>query len=275
MLITSRANPRIKWLRTLGARKHREQEGVCFVDGVRLVSEAVAAGAEITLMVLAPDAMSDAARQAAAPLKAAGGPPVLLVGPHVFDALAPRGGHEGIAVVVRQRFRSLDDVIPRDELCWLGLGALEHPGSVGTLLRTCDAVGGRGVILLGDSLDPYDPIAVRTSHGAVFSQLLVRATPAELAAWARRHGCFVVGASPDAAAEYQAITYQAPLVLLLGHERTGLPGELRECCDALVRVPMAGRGDSHHVVVAAGLVLYEAFQQARGRPPHPPAGEGA
>jgi len=127
----------------------------------------------------------------------------------------------------------------------------------------CDAVGASGVILIGDSTDPYDPTAVRASLGAIFSQRVVKASFAQFAAWKRRHGCFVVGTSPAASADYRQIPYPTRVVLFMGSERVGLSPEQEAVCDAMVRIPMVGRCPSHHVAVATGIVLYEIFSQRR------------
>jgi len=141
---------------------------------------------------------------------------------------------------------------------------IRHPGSLGTILRIGDAVGGAGVVLIGDSSDPYDPTAVRASLGAIFSQRLVKASFEEFAAWTKRQGCFVVGTSPAAPVDYQAISYRPPTVLFLGSDRLGLSPEQQAICDVMVSIPMIGRCDSHHVAVATAVVLYELFNQRRG-----------
>jgi TrmH family RNA methyltransferase len=117
------------------------------------------------------------------------------------------------------------------------------------------------VILLGPCADPYDPAAVRASTGAVFAQELIRASPAQLAAWARHRGVMVAGAAPDAGLDYRAARYESPLVLAMGAEAHGLGPELRALCDLLVRIPMVGAADSLNLAIATGLMLYEAFRQ--------------
>src|SRR5207245_8395225 len=132
-----------------------------------------------------------------------------------------------------------------------------NPGNLGAILRTCDAVGCAGIILLGDTTDPYHPAALRASMGAVFSQRLVRAQLDEFARWKREHGYIVVGTSVTAEQEYRQVSYPAPLVLLMGSERLGLSAEQQAVCDMLVRIPMVGTGDSLNLAVATRGVLYE------------------
>ena len=135
--------------------------------------------------------------------------------------------------------------------------------SLAAILRTCDAVGGAGVILLGSTTDPYDPAAVRASMGAIFSQRLARTSFAELTAWCGRHSVAVVGTSPSAPLDYQAVAYQSPLVLLMGSEPRGLSSEQQALCDLTVNIPMVGHSDSLNLAVATGIMLYEVFNQRR------------
>jgi TrmH family RNA methyltransferase len=144
-------------------------------------------------------------------------------------------------------------------LCWVALEAIHSPGNLGTILRTCDAVGAAGVILLGEAADPYDPATVRASMGSLFAQRLVRATPAELLAWKQRHGCRLIGTSPAGTVDYRELIYRPPMVLFMGSERHGLPAVHQTLCDEMVRIPMVGAADSLNLAVATSVMLYEVF----------------
>ena len=143
------------------------------------------------------------------------------------------------------------------------LDTVRSPGNLGAMLRTSEAVGGAGLMLLGDAVDPYDPATVRASMGSLFSQRIIRTTPMEVARWARRPHCLLVGGSPAATTDYQAIDYRAPTVLLLGGERKGLSAAVQALCDVVVRIPMVGQTDSLNLAIAASLLLYEVFNQRR------------
>ena len=141
--------------------------------------------------------------------------------------------------------------------------AAQDPGNIGTILRTCDAVGVSGLILLANSADPYDPSAVRASMGAIFTQRLVRATWNDFVAWKKAHAVPLVGTSGGAAQDYQRVAFPAPMVLLMGSEREGLSPTQQAACDLLVRIPMVGHSDSLNLAIATAVVLYEAFDQKR------------
>jgi TrmH family RNA methyltransferase len=175
-------------------------------------------------------------------------------------SLVEQDGRHGLAAVVRQRWTRLDALRPDRDDCWVALDAVQYPGNLGTVLRTADAVGAKGVLLLEASADPHDPASVRASMGALFGLRLVRTGFAELAAWAGRHGVVMIGSSPSAGLDYRTATYRRPLLLLLGGEARGLSAEQLAACDRVVAIPMAGRGDSLNLAVAAGLLLYEAYR---------------
>ncbi len=263
-LISSRANPAIKQIRALQLRKERERSGLFFVEGIRLVTEAVQVDAPVVQVVVAPDLLKGAVgREAVATLRRRG-VPILDVTADVFASLSAKEGPQGLGAVVRQQWQPLAPPGPGDGLGWVALDAVQDPGNLGTILRTGDAVGAAGVILVGPTTDPYDPAAVRASMGAIFSQRLIRATWAEFAAWKHQFDITLLGTSDKAAADYQALAYHSPLVLFMGSERQGLSPEQQALCDQMVRIPMVGRSDSLNLAVASGVVLYEIFNQQRG-----------
>jgi len=260
-VISSKSNPAVKQIRSLRHRKEREESGLFFVEGVRIVGEAAETGADIHTCVFAPELLtSQFGHDTVATLRAAA-VPCLEVTRGVFDSISLKEGPQGIGAVVRQRWERLSSVVPGDELCWIVLGSVQDPGNLGTILRTADAVGAAGVILLGQSTDPYDPATLRGSMGAIFSQRLVRATLYELSAWKDRHTICVVGASGDADEDYRSLPYDRPVALFMGSERQGLSTEQQAQCDVMARIPMGGRSDSLNLAVATGVMLYQIFSR--------------
>ena len=189
----------------------------------------------------------------------AAGVPCLPVSPDAFESLSVREGPQGIAAVIRQQWLDITRAAPTSGLCWVVLEGVHDAGNLGSILRTGDAVGTAGVILVGDTADPYDPIAVRASTGALWSQRLVRADHARLAAWKLAHGVALVGTSDSAAVDFREARYPAPLALAMGSEQAGISPGLRALCDEIVRIPMVGRCDSLNLAVATSVVLYAIF----------------
>jgi len=160
--------------------------------------------------------------------------------------------------VLEQRWAALPDPDQvGEQATWVALEAVRDPGNLGTIVRTADAVGAGGVILVGTCADPYSREAVRATMGSIFDVPLVRASREEALALAAAWRGDVVGTHLQASEDFRAARYRAPALLVMGSEGPGLSPELARACSRLVRIPMAGRLDSLNLAVATALVLYE------------------
>jgi TrmH family RNA methyltransferase len=145
---------------------------------------------------------------------------------------------------------------------WVVAENLKDPGNLGTMLRTCDATGAGGVILLDQSCDPFSIEAVRASMGGLFTRKVAQASGADFFAWLRAGPGSLVGAALDGhTVDYRAYRLTAPTVLFKGKEQSGLPRAYAAVCDALVKLPMKGSADSLNVAVATAVLLYAALAQ--------------
>lgn len=261
--ITSLANDRIKQIRKLHDRKARQESGLFYVEGVRIVAEAIEQEAQLETLLVAPDLLRSEFAHKLVNEQVKRGVPLIELSSEVFQRLALKEGPQGLAAVVHQRWYSLEDIRLEPGKTWVALDSVADPGNLGTILRTHDAVGGQGVIVLDQSTDPYDPSAVRASMGALFSQRLVKATFAEFAEWKRRTNSPVIGTSDAAKVDYHAYRYPTSLVLLMGSERQGLSEHYLKLCDTVVSIPMLGKSDSLNLAVATAVVLYEILNQRR------------
>jgi TrmH family RNA methyltransferase len=271
-MITSPSNEHIKAIRKLQDRKERQASGLFVVEGLRIVAEALEQAAQgrakIETLVVAPDLLVSAFGQQLVAEQRARGAPVLEVSAGIFQRISHKEGPQGIAAVMHQRWTPiagarLESSQGLASHTWVALDSVADPGNLGTILRTHDAVGGQGVILVDQSTDPYDPAAARGSMGALFTQELVRANLAEFAGWKQQHGYPVIGTSDKAAVDYHAYRYPPQLILLMGSERQGLQEQHLALCDAVVRIPMLGKSDSLNLAVATSVVLYEILNQRR------------
>lgn len=265
MQITSTANPRIKEIRKLRTRKERDSQGLFLVEGVRLAAEAVQQKAAIHEVLYAPDLLRSEFGYSIVSQAEEAGLPIIECSKDVFESIANKDNPQGLAVIVRQQWQTLENVTlsPRD--IWVILDTVRDPGNLGTILRTLDAVNGSGVILLDDTCDPFDPTCIRASMGATFTRKVVRTSLASFAAWKQKAGITIVGTSDhEGRVYYRNYQYSAPTFLMMGSERAGLSEDHMRICDGMVMIPMMGRCDSLNLSIATGIILYEIYHQFHG-----------
>jgi TrmH family RNA methyltransferase len=260
--ITSRSNSKIKDVRALRQRKTRQERGLFIVEGIRHVGEAVDAGAPLESIFYAPDLLaSDYARELVR-AQAGRGVPCFETTPEVFEALAEKENPQGILAVARIHEKRLSELTAENFTWGVALVSPQDPGNVGAILRTLDAVGASGLLLLDSSVDLYHPGAVRASMGVLFWYPVVHATFADFASWAGQGGYHIYGTSAHGAVDYRALPrYQRPRILLLGSERQGLAAEQTAVCEQLICMPMRGRVTSLNLAVAAGVMLYTMLEK--------------
>jgi TrmH family RNA methyltransferase len=245
-------------VRALRTRDERTKTGCYAIEGVRFLVAASDAGATFVGIAVCEKLLGSVVARMIVRRLRRRGVPTIRIGEAEYSAATrlTDGTGLGVVAVVRQRWRSIDR-FRRGEL-WLAVESVRSPGNLGTLMRTCLAVGARGVIVVGDA-DLHDPACVRATMGALESLELVRMSPSALVALARATGAQLVGASPDGTCDFRCARYEAATIVLVGSERKGLSEPMRRACDLLVRIPMVGRIDSLNVAVAGSLILYEAF----------------
>ena len=180
--------------------------------------------------------------------------------PEEFRSISQTERASGIGAIAYQHWSKLHHINPHSALCWVVLETVRSPGNLGTLIRTSEAVGGAGLILLGSQIDPFAPNAVRPTMGSLFRQKLVRTNFQSLHHWIRRHSCRVIGASPAGKINFHQFKYPRSTLLFLGDERKGLTQQQRDLCQYLVRIPMVGETDSLNLAVAGSLLMYEVYR---------------
>jgi len=264
-MITSTSNSRIKQIRKLSSHKERLQTGSFFVEGLRIVGEAFEQNAQFECLIYSPDLLSSEFGWKIVQHFKKNGMEVLETSEEVFKSISTKDGPQGLAAVLSQKKQSIQRLSLQKGDLWIALDSIQDPGNLGTILRTSDAVGGKGLILLDQSTDPYSVAATRASMGALFSQNIIPANFVEFKEWKRENQIAVIATSDAAELDYQQFSYPDPMILLMGSERQGLHPEYYELCDAIVRIPMAGRSDSLNLAIATGVTLYEIFNQRRAR----------
>lgn len=257
--ITGFSNPTVKYLRSLREKKHRKAAGQFLAEGLRLLTDARECGHVPEVLVLAsgrdPHPLLSALE---ADVLAAGGE-VIETSPDILSKITGKSNPQAVAGVFAEFDSSLDVIKRETANIWLVAQALRDPGNLGTMLRTGDAVGAGGLILIDDCADPFSVEAARASMGAIFTQAVARASWEEFLPWLRSGSGQLVAASLRDAVPYRGAPYESPCFILVGNESQGLPEEYETACDLRVTMPMKGRADSLNAAVAGAVLAYEVL----------------
>ena len=261
--VTSLSNPIVKDIRALALKKFRDSQDAFMAEGLKLVIDALDLGWTIRTLVFAKSQKGNATVEKIAARTVAAGGLVLEVSEKVLSAITRRDNPQMVLGVFRQRWMPLRDIKPTEGDVWVALDRVRDPGNLGTVIRTADAVGAKGVILVGETTDPFSLETVRATMGSVFAVPVAKAGVEPFLAWLGQAGVRLVGTHLKGSVDYRTVDYsKGPLVLLMGNEQQGLPDNLADACDALIRIPQAGRADSLNLAVATGVALYEMRRHA-------------
>jgi TrmH family RNA methyltransferase len=258
--VTAFSNSTVKLLRSLRDKKARRAEGLFLAEGLRILAEARDSGRLPEIVAFSPDgAKHPLAAEIIAATEAAGGD-AIETSPDILTKMSGKDNPQMLLGAYRQPDTALEQIDRASAPLWIVVQALRDPGNIGTILRTGDAVGTGGLILIDDCADPFSVEAVRASMGALFTQQIATARWDEFVAWLRGGDVTncgqLVGTSLKTATDYLGADYQQPCFLLIGNEQQGLPADYEAECDLLVKIPMAGRADSLNAAIAAAVMAF-------------------
>jgi TrmH family RNA methyltransferase len=254
--ITGFSNPTVKLLRSLRDKKARRAEGLFLAEGLRILTEARDSGRLPEIVAFSAEgAKHPLAAEIIAATEAAGGDAIETT-PDILSKMSGKDNPQMLLGAYRQPETSITAVDRAKAPLWIVAQALRDPGNIGTILRTGDAVGAGGLILVDDCADPFSVEAVRASMGALFTQSIATARWPQFLAWLRSGDGQLVGTSLKATSDYLDAEYRQPCFLLIGNEQQGLPAEYEAECDLLVKIPMAGRADSLNAAIAAAVMAF-------------------
>ncbi len=257
--ITGFSNPTVKFLRSLREKKLRKREGKFLAEGLRLLTDARESGRLPEMLVMARGRDEHPLLTALEAEVLAAGGEVIETEEEILAKITGKDNPQAVAGVFSEFDTSLAALDRGAAPIWLVAQALRDPGNLGTMLRTGDAVGAGGLILLDDCADPFSVEAVRASMGAVFTQRVAQASWGEFIGWLRGGAGQVGAASLRDALPYREAPYAAPCFIMVGNESRGLPEEYETACDLRVTMPMKGRADSLNAAVAAAVLAYEVL----------------
>ena len=258
MEVTGLQNPVVKAAAELKQKKYRTQNGLYLAEGLRTAEEAVAYKAVETLFYVATDdertmhLLEDAAAQN---IK------LVCVSENVMKKIADTETPQGIIAVCKMRQPKLENLLARGKML-LVLDRVGDPGNIGTMLRTADAAGIGGLVLLKGCADIYAPKTVRSSMGSLFHiPVLSGVSEQEFVSAAKKAGYDLLVTCLDGADNLYKADLSGRIAFVMGNEAGGVSETLLEKADKRVYIPMAGRAESLNVAMAAGIVMFEALRR--------------
>jgi RNA methyltransferase, TrmH family len=256
--ITSPSNPVIKTLKSLHAKKGRAETGLFLAEGARLAVEAADLGAWPEILIYSPAALGrDQVRKLVHDAEARR-VRVIETSESVLAGISKRDNPQTVIGAYTQRLAPLEELNGETVIA---LEGVRDPGNLGTILRTADSTGAAGVVLMGESCDPFSVEAVRASMGSIFAVKLARASFEDLLRYKSKRGAQMIGASLKGASLDAALPAPSRAIVLMGNEQSGLPPEMEAACDLLMRLPMRGRADSLNLAVATAVMLYDLWRR--------------
>ncbi|MGQ0558197.1 MAG: TrmH family RNA methyltransferase [Sphingosinicella sp.] len=257
--VTAFSNPLVKHARSLREKKYRKREGLFLAEGLRILTEAREAG-RLPVRLFYSDSGHKLVRALIGETEAAGGESIQTTD-EILHKISGKENPQTVLGVYPAFDTSLALIDRTKAPLWIVAQALRDPGNLGTILRTGDAAGAGGLILVDESSDPFSVEAVRASMGALFTQRIALAGWQEFRRWLRDGQGQLIGTSLHAEQDYRLARYESPTFILIGNEAQGLPSEYEDECDLLVKIPMLGKADSLNAAAAAAIMAYEVLRQ--------------
>ncbi|WP_375615660.1 MULTISPECIES: TrmH family RNA methyltransferase [unclassified Bartonella] len=256
--ITSLSNPIIKDLKALSQKKNRNKEGLFMAEGLKLVIDALDLGWTIQTLIFSKSKIGNAAIENIAARVVANGGFVIKASQKVMESLTRRDNPQTVIGIFKQKWQPLEMITEQTKDVYIALDRVRDPGNLGTIIRTADAVGAKGVILIGETTDPFSPETVRATMGSIFSIPLYRFDESAFLNWSAHFKGMIVGTHLKGSLDYRTLDFKnGPVILLMGNEKQGLSDRLTRRCNKLARIPQSGRADSLNLAVATAVMLYE------------------
>jgi TrmH family RNA methyltransferase len=269
--VASRENALVKKLRKAFTRDELTDDGLCAIESVRVVEEAIRSGLRFQAVFFAESATARAERllpQLSSQVDA------ILLPDDVFRSAVATEKPQGVAALVRMKSFTLEDVLASREPLVVGVAGVQDPGNLGTILRSAEAFGATGVLIGAGTVSPYNSKVVRAAAGSLFRLPVVQPTEKNpphgdrdtdflhvSLTNIRERGVRVIATSSHRSRPVGEVDLRGPLCLLIGNEGAGVPGDLLQLADETVAIPHSSKVDSLNAGVAASILLYEIARQ--------------
>lgn len=260
--ITSRDNRWIKVACSLKQRKGRMTEHRFFIEGFRIITDAVSVGVHDGICFVTSKAMAQPGFPALQEQGQRQGWQFFSVTDSVYDKLKDTKNPQGLAAMVPFFSHTMEDVrtLPKEKII-IYLEDVQDPGNLGTILRTAAAMSAGVILISPDSVDVYNDKTIRSAMGALFKIPVVQGvTQEELLAYCHESQRILIGTTPHTSLTYDKAPYDTPFVVAFGNEGRGLSESLLQVCQERIRIPMRRDTESLNLSLSAGIILYKAWE---------------
>jgi len=257
--ITSAQNPRIKNLVALQRSRERRLLNRIIIEGYREISLALAAGFPVKELYTCRSI--DTENSLGLLMEHLDKSQVFEISVDVFEKLAYREASDGLIAVAEPKMLKLNDIQLSSNPLIIVLEAVEKPGNLGAVLRTADAANVDAVIVCDPLSDLYNPNAIRSSIGCIFTKQVVACTSSEAIEWLQKKNIPTYAAALTATDYYHDTDLSGTAALVMGTEATGLSRLWLSKADHQIKIPMLGRIDSLNVATSAAILVFEAMRQ--------------
>lgn len=257
--ISSVHNSRIKNVIKLQKPSERREQGLFVVEGLREIMLATDNGFEFSELFFCAEIADFSILELV--IEKQSGVRIFEISKDVFEKMAIRENRDGIIVLAKLKQHLIQKIqLPVNPLIMV-LEAVEKPGNLGAVLRSCDAAAADAVIICEPNTDFYNANVIRSSVGCVFTNQLAAATTIEVIAWLKKNKIKIFSSVLQTNIFYHEVDFGQPAAIIMGTEATGLSQEWRVAADFLIKIPMQGKIDSLNVSNAAAVLLFEAMRQ--------------
>lgn len=258
--VSSRQNALVKELRKAFARGEPTTDGSLAIEGVRLIEEAVRSGLRFQAIIFSESGRTHASRllpQISSHAEA------LLLPDDVFTSAVSTETPQGVAALVKMKTVTLQELAEQisDNTLIVGVAGLQDPGNLGTVIRSAEAFGARGILIGEKTVSHFNPKVARASAGSLFREPLVSVKMVQSIQALKQRGVRILATSSHKGTPLPEIDFSGRCMVVIGNEGAGVPAEVQSAADELITIPQSPKVESLNAGIAASIILYEAARQ--------------
>ena len=262
-VITSKANEKVKFIKSLNDKKARKINNVFYLEGIKVVEEVINNVKAIDIMFIAySDEILNNINggkkflNLIKVLELENDINILNIKKEIFESITDTKTPQGVLAVIKIRKYDIDDILNEDKI--LLLDKIQDAGNIGTIIRTADAFNVKGIICMENTADVYSPKVVRSTMGSILREKIIYIKSEDLFGL-KKYGHILYGTSLSSNKYIEDINFSKKSIFILGNEANGISEEVEKVCDSLVKIKMSGNAESLNVAIAAGIILHAQY----------------